>query len=438
MTEPASSRPTTSFGVIFLVLFLDLVGFSILFPLYPGLLDHYLAQDSGLVQGILDWIRQGWPEASRMQTAALFGGLLGSGYAFLQFITAPLWGRLSDRIGRRPVLLCSLTGSLVSYLIWVVSGSFALLLLSRLIAGVMGGAAVTASAAVADVTADAKSRSRGMALVGMAFGLGFILGPVIGSLLASPSLRIDGGSSAAAWGLNPFSTPALAAAILSGINLIWALRSFGETLPPERRGSVETERTANPLRLVTGLTPTLILLNLCTLAYTALFSGMESTLGFLVTDRMAFETKHIGMLFGGMGFIAAAMQGGVFRRLAPRHGAKAMAIAGFILLSIGLSLIALVGHHPNLTLLLTGVAVMSCGTGLVFPALSTLISLAADERHQGRAMGGFRSASSLGRAIGPLVAAMAYFQIGAGAPYWISAAGMLLPLVLLLRVRAER
>src|SRR4051812_40211004 len=99
MTESAASKPATSFGVIFLVLFLDLVGFSILFPLYPDILEHYLKQDSALLQGILEWIHRGWPQASAVQTSALFGGVLGSGYAFLQFITAPMWGRLSDRIG---------------------------------------------------------------------------------------------------------------------------------------------------------------------------------------------------------------------------------------------------------------------------------------------------------------------------------------------------
>ena len=135
MSEPAALKPKPPFGVIFLVLFLDLVGFSILFPLYPFILEHYLHQDSALLGGILAWIKQGWPEASPVQTAALFGGLLGSGYALLQFITAPMWGRLSDRIGRRPVLFCSLAGSTVSYLIWAISGSFYLLLVSRLIAG---------------------------------------------------------------------------------------------------------------------------------------------------------------------------------------------------------------------------------------------------------------------------------------------------------------
>lgn len=428
-------RPT-SFGVIFLVLFLDLVGFSILFPLYPFILDHYLTQDSWLLHGILAWIHHGWPEASPVQTAALFGGVLGSGYALLQFLTAPVWGRLSDRIGRRPVLFCSLVGSVISYLIWAVSGSFALLLLSRLVAGVMGGAAITASAAVADVTADAKARARGMGLVGMAFGLGFILGPMLGGLLAHPCLRIDGFAGLSAWGLNPFSTPALVAAGLSAFNLWWAWRSFGETLPVERRGVVSAERTANPVRLFSGdFARSLVLLNLVTLAYTALFSGMESTLGFLVHDHLAYGPFHIALLFGGMGVIAALMQGGIFRRFAPRYGAKPLAIIGFVLLSVGLLLLARVGNQPSDALLVSGIAIMSCGTGLVFPALSTLVSLAADERNQGRAMGGFRSASSLGRALGPLVAALAYFQIGSGAPYWISGVGMALPLMLVLKVR---
>ena len=439
-TIATPALPRASLGVIFLVLFLDLVGFSILFPLYPQMLDHYLHHHPGVLGPVMAWVDGTFPSATPLQRSALFGGLLGGVYSLLQFIAAPFWGRISDRVGRRPVLLLSLCGSVIAYVLWMVAGSFTVLLISRLLAGVVGGAAVMASAAVADSTPTPAARAKGMALVGMAFGLGFILGPVIGGLTAAQAIRIDQGGLAA-WGFNPFSTPAAIAAALSLGNLLWALRSFHETLPPERRSiRGEGERTANPLKLFTAthLGATIVMLNVVVLLHTGLFSGMESTLGFLATERLAFTPRDIGYLFGLMGFIAALMQGLVFRRLAPRLGAKPLAVLGFALLAPGFALIALVDGHPGLGLLVLGIVVLAAGTGLVFPALNTLVSLAADERNQGFALGSFRSASALGRAIGPLVAAIAYFSWSPAAPYWIGAIGILVPLALVAMMTVAR
>jgi len=158
---------------------------------------------------------------------------------------------------------------------------------------------------------------------------------------------------------------------------------------------------------------------------------METTLGFLVWQRLAFEPMQIGFLFAGMGLVSALMQGGVFRRIAPRTGTRPLAIVGFVLLAVGFAVVALVDPWPSTGLLWLGVILLACGTGLVFPALTTLTSLAADERTQGRALGAFRSAGSLGRAIGPLVAAISYFTIAPSAPYWTGAALMIIPLLLL-------
>jgi MFS family permease len=434
------NAPRTSMGVIFLVLFLDLVGFGILFPLYPRMLDHYLHTEPGVLASVMAWVDASFPAATPLQRSALFGGLLSGVYSLLQFIAAPLWGRVSDRFGRRPILLLSLCGSVVAYTMWMVAGSFTVLLVSRLLAGVVGGAAVMASAAVADTTPTPASRAKGMALVGMAFGLGFILGPVIGGLSADESIRIDQGALAA-WGFNPFSTPAAISAALSLGNLLWALRSFHETLPPERRAAGAVgERSANPLKLfaTANLGMAIVLLNVVILLHTLLFAGMETTLGFLATERLAFEPRQIGYLFGFIGFMSALMQGLLFRRLAPRIGSKPLAIAGFALLAPGFALIALVDGHPGLGLLVLGVTVLGAGTGLVFPALNTLVSLAAGERNQGLALGSFRSASALGRAIGPMIAAIAYFTWSPAAPYWIGALGILVPLGLVTLVATKR
>ena len=171
----AAGRPL---GVIFLTLFLDLVGFSILFPLFAAMMEHYQQQDSALMTLVLSWLPEG---SGPVQQAALFGGLLMAFYALLQAIFSPLWGGLSDRIGRRKVLLITTLGNLVGYVLWIFANSFTLLLIARGLNGLMAGNISVATAAVADVT-DAKSRTKGMALVGMAFGFGFILGPAIGGL----------------------------------------------------------------------------------------------------------------------------------------------------------------------------------------------------------------------------------------------------------------
>lgn len=419
-----------SFGVIFLVLFLDLVGFGILFPLYPEMMRHYLEHQPGLLTPLLDAISAWFPQASEAQRITLFGGILTGAYAAVQFLSAPFWGRVSDRVGRRPIMLLSLLASVGAGVLWVVADSFNLLLLSRLLAAFFGGAAISATAAVADVTDTPAARARGMGLVGMAFGLGFILGPVVGGLTWWGLPRIDQLEVFQGLGLHPFSSTALVAAALSVVNLLWAWRAFGETLPPARRGQVTSERSANPMVLLLG-NPTQVRLNVTALAHSLLFSGMETTLGFLVWQRLAYEPMQIGFLFAGMGLVSALMQGGVFRRLAPRTGARPLAVVGFIVLAFGFAVVALVDPWPSTGLLWAGVILLACGTGLVFPALTTLTSLAADERTQGRALGAFRSAGSLGRAIGPLLAAISYFTIAPSAPYWTGAALMIIPLLLL-------
>jgi len=430
----AKSGGRLSFGVIFLVLFLDLVGFGILFPLYPEMMTHYLNNEPGLLAPLVDLIVRWFPNASPEQRTTLFGGILAGAYSAVQFISAPFWGRMSDRIGRRPIMRLSLLASVAAGILWVFAASFNLLLLSRLVAAFFGGAAIAATAAVADVTDSPQARARGMALVGMAFGLGFILGPVIGGLSGFVLPKIEGGAAWHGLGLNPFSNVALVALALSVVNLIWAWRSFAETLPPERRGQITNQRSANPLVMFLGSSDQ-VRLNVTAFAHALLFAGMETTLGFLVWERLAYGRVHIGFLFAAMGLVSAAMQGLVFRRLAPRVGARPLALVGFVLLAGGFAVLALVDHAPSSTLVWAGVALLACGTGLVFPALTTLISLSADAQSQGSILGAFRSASSLGRAIGPLLAAVTYFSIAPAAPYWTGAALMIVPLLLLRGVR---
>jgi MFS family permease len=428
---PTPNR-TTGLGSIFLVLFVDLVSFGIVFPLYAKMLEWYAGH------GILAWLMHGAsalvPAAEPWQQAALFGGILGAIYSGLQFIAAPLWGRMSDRYGRRPILLVSLIGSFLANLLWVFSADFGLLLLSRILAGMMTGNVAVANAAVADITTE-QNRSRGMAAVGMAFGLGFILGPAIGGFLAE--LRPDlWWPASTAYGINPFSAPAAVAATLAGINLMWAYTAFNETLPPERRSAHPTStRTMNPLAIFRGdLPPRLHAINVAFCLHTLLFSGMEATLVFLGAQRLGLDAFAFGMIFAWMGVCSVAVQAGLFRPHSARIGVQRLAAVGFALTGVGFTLTALVDHTPSLTLLICGVSFQAFGTGLVFPGLATMASLAAPADRQGYAMGTFRSASALGRAIGPLVAAIAYFLISPAAPYWLGAVGMLIPIWLIRRL----
>jgi MFS family permease len=418
--------------VVFLVLFLDLAAFGMLFPLFAGIFQQYAQGGSPLLKPVLDTIRAIHPDCSPTQTVALFGGVLAALYAGLQFVAAPLWGRLSDRIGRRPVLLWSIAGTCAANLLWVFSGSFELFVVSRALAGALSGNVGVANAAVADLTTP-ETRGRGLAMVGIAFGLGFIIGPAIGGIASMPALRIDGLGLP---GLHPFSTPALVATLLGALNLIWALRSFAETLPPERRALTgPATRPLDPTQIVAReLGPAVVRLNLACLFHTLLFSGLEATLVFLTLERLGYSPQDNGWLFVAMGVVSLLANGVVFRRLVGRVGARPLVLAGFAALIPGYVLVGLVDWLPAAWLLYLGGMVLSLGTGTVFPGLNTLASLAADPARQGWALGTFRSAAALGRAVGPLLGAVVYFAWRPGATYLVCAAGVLLPALLVWRL----
>ena len=179
--QPSADAKKLSLGIVFLTIFIDLVGFSIIFPLFPAILEHY--GQSGLLQNLtnsLDAFSEATGAGDRF-TPVLFGGILGSLYAALQFFFAPIWGSLSDQWGRRSVLLVTTLGVFGSYLLWGFAGKFFLLVLARFVGGCMSGNISVATAAVADITTK-ENRSKGMGIVGAAFGLGFILGPALGGI----------------------------------------------------------------------------------------------------------------------------------------------------------------------------------------------------------------------------------------------------------------
>ena len=420
-------RSDPRIGVVLLTVFLDMVGFSILFPIFPQVLEHYLALEGtdSAVGRLAEWLR-GFGGEDVNAVDALFGGVLGSVYSLLQFLFAPLWGGISDRVGRRPTLLVTLFGTCLGYFLWVFSGSFWLLVLSRLVAGIAAGNISTASAVIADVTAG-KDRARGMGLLGMSIGLGFILGPVV-CLVA---MRLAPGFAELAqpgFALNPFSAPALASLALATLNLLWIAARFRETLPPERRGTSTRAHAWNPLAQARRLAfPGLARTNAITFLYYTAFSGMEFTLTFLAAERLGYGVRENTKLFVTAGLVIALVQGGVVRRLVPRIGERRTAGAGLLLLVPGFFLIG--AAHSGATLY-SGVVLMAIGSALSMPSLSSLASRYAPSDRQGLALGTNRSLGSLARAVGPLASSLAYWKIGSGASYHLGALFLLWPILL--------
>ncbi len=290
MTKPAAPS-RSALGVLFVTVFVDLLGFGIVLPLLP----YY---------------------ARTFHASGLAVGALIAVYSAMQVVFAPLWGRWSDRIGRRPVLLISLGGSTLSYLLFTLADGIGLLFVSRILAGVAGANIPVAQAFIADSTTD-EDRARGMGLIGAAFGLGFVFGPAIGGLLAHYGHR----------------APGLAATVICGLNLLVALWRLPESCVPGR----QRVAAVHPLRGLRHLRPGASLTTWLSLFAMAVFSfaTMETTLSLLCASAFAMPASQIYWLFGFMGVMTALMQGGLIGRLAQRVAEPRLAIAGPLLAGRG-------------------------------------------------------------------------------------------------------
>lgn len=410
--------------------FLDLVGFSIIFPLFPQMLEHYFLLEgpgSSFGRGIeLLRAAAGDGQSGQFLVTVLFGGLLGSLYSILQFAFAPVWGHLSDRMGRRPVILITLTGTALGYAGWIFAGSFAVLVVARLVGGAMAGNLSTVTAVVADTTTP-ENRSRGMGIIGAAIGVGFVIGPAIGGVSSLLDLTRHF-PSLVRFGLNPFSMAAAVAFSLSALNLAMAIARFPETLPKERRGASTLYRTANPLQIFRQVTvPGVQRVNLISFLFLTAFSAMEFTLVFLTVERFRYTPRNNAAMFVFIGFVIALVQGGVLRRLAPRLGERRLVAVGLVSVAPGF---LLVGLSTSTALLFAGLGAMAFGSALIIPCTSALVSRYAPLDQQGLALGIHRSAGALSRALGPLVGGALYWRFGATTPYVASAAFLALPLIL--------
>jgi MFS family permease len=406
---PATERPL-SLGVIFLTLLIDLIGFSIIFPLGPSLVAYYLRIDGN--SGLLGWLLSRSEAVAHALgrdhafAAVLFGGVLTSFYSILQFVFAPFWGTLSDRRGRRGILLMTVAGSVLGYAMWVVSGSFWMFLLSRIVGGAFGGNLSVATAAVADVTTR-KERSRAMGIVGAAFGLGLVTGPVLGAVCAQFNL-LAAHPSLERFGINPYSVPALVSLGFCLANLVWVKRSFRETLPESARSGALETRLRNPIRAILNLDNADVRrANVVAFVYAVAFVAMEATLTYLAADRFGYTVGQNGIMLGFLGACSIVTQGFIVRILLKKADEIPVLAGGLIATCLGL---LVVGLSVRPWMMYAGIVFLATGSGLVNPSTTGLISLYSSQDEQGRVLGIFRSLGSLARAFTPMLAGAVYFM----------------------------
>ncbi|XP_031294478.1 major facilitator superfamily domain-containing protein 10 isoform X1 [Camelus dromedarius] len=416
--------------VVFLGLLLDLLAFTLLLPLLPGLLEsHGRSHDPlyGSWQRGVDWFAAaiGMP-AEKRYNSVLFGGLIGSVFSVLQFLSAPLSGAVSDCLGRRPVMLLSLAGLATSYAVWAASKSFAAFLASRVIGGISKGNVSLSTAIVADLGSPA-ARSRGMAVIGVAFSLGFTLGPMLGASL-------------------PLESAPWLALLFAISDLLFIFCFLPETLPLEKRAPSVTLgfRAAadllSPLALLRfsavahGADPptgvrlgSLRRLGLVYFLYLFLFSGLEYTLSFLVHQRFQFSSLQQGKMFFFIGLTMATIQSTYARRISP--GREVAAVKRAILLLLPAFL--LIGWGHTLPVLGLGLLLYSFAAAVVVPCLSSVVAGYGSPRQKGTVMGTLRSLGALARALGPMVAASVYWLAGARVCFTVCAGLFLLPFFLL-------
>ena len=420
-------------GLIFLTTFMDIVGFSVIIPLFPHLLEYYIKTEgaSGTLIGALSAAAEWMGGDTVFKKTVLFGGLLSTLFSLLQFIFAPIWGAMSDRLGRRRILTLTLLGSALSYVLWIFAAKFWVVVLTRLLCGVMAGNIAVASAAAADITEE-KERTRGMAVVGIAIGLGFLCGPVIGGL-AAPASTAQAEVPTSALALNVFSGPAMIAALMAVANYFLVLFRFPETLPPEKRAKDDAKRPSI-FDLATVKSSEVRRTSLANLIYQIGFTGMENTIVFLTLALFAYSPRDNAFLFLFNG-ISLVLAQGFARRIVHRVGQRRVIMGGFITAALAFVLVACipapatdgsvaVGTKP---MFFIGMGLISFATGLILPSVSALVSLYSDATEQGRNLGILRSAGSLARVIGPISAALIYFHFGHHFWVYIIAALLMLP-----------
>jgi MFS transporter, DHA1 family, tetracycline resistance protein len=362
--------------IIFLTIFVNLVGFGIIIPLLP-----YYAETFGASPVVV--------------------GLLFAVFSLCQLVAAPALGDLSDRHGRRPVLIFSLAGTVVSFVMLAVAHSVVMLFAARIVDGLSGGNISTARAYVADVT-EPKDRARAYGLIGAAFGLGFILGPALSAVLSHIS----------------YTAPIWAAAAVTLVATIMAWLWLPETVRRAHAGS------GNPFRYLPSLwqRPRVRRVLVIDFFYWCSFAVFQTTFALFAARRFGFGVARTGYVFAAFGVLGALIQGGLIRIVVHRLGDKRTFIMGLAFGAVGLAAAA---AAQTVTMFLLALVPLALGIGFGHPTMSSLVSLVAHGDEQGRVQGAASAVESLGRTVGPVWGNSSLQHFGESTPY-LSAAVLLL------------
>jgi len=357
--------------VIFITVFIDLVGFGIVIPVLP-----YYA------------------EGTRFGASPREVGLLFASYSVMQLVFAPVLGRLSDKHGRRPILLISLLGTCLGFLILGFATTLWMLFLGRIIDGISGGNISTAQAYIADITST-ENRAKGMGLIGAAFGLGFVFGPAIGGILSR-------------WGIN---VPFLFAGGLAFANAILLYFTLPETVTPDHPARVSAASGRSWKQVFEALHQTRLafVLTIYFLSIVA-FSIMTTSFSLFMMFRLGYDAWHNGWIFAFVGIVSAIIQGGLIGKAVKHFGEPVLIISGALLFSISLILSPFVGPATGVIGILSICALSATGNALSGPSLTSLASKSASASEQGVVLGVAQSVASLARAVGPSIAAFMIYS----------------------------
>ena len=398
--SPMNAPRRGSLLVIFLTVFIDLLGFGMVLPLLPIYAQQFTTDKSGLLIG-----------------------LLMASFSAMQFLFAPMWGRLSDRIGRRPVLMIGLAGSVLFYTLFgfaTIWRSLVALFVARIGAGIAGATIPTTQAYIADTTS-LEERAKGMALIGAAFGVGFTFGPLFG-YLALPSGEGDPGAG-----------PGFAAGALSAVALLLAYFKLPESLSAQSAKASRKLFDFSALRRaieIPSLGPLLLALFICILA----FANYETTIAMLVKGEAAnspfqFSFRQVCLTFAFIGLTLSLAQGILVRRLAGKVHEGAMAGIGAVLDIVGFMLVVAAISAQSVPGLFGAMGIVVVGFALMMPSLNSLISRRSDPAKQGGILGAAQSISSLARILGPMIGVPLVLR-NSMLPYWTAAGMMCLGLLM--------
>jgi len=382
-------------AILFFIVFIDLLGFGIIIPQLPFYGVHFGASPTAVT-------------------------LLMSCYSLAQFFMSPVLGRLSDRIGRRPVLMVSTACSCLAYLWLGFASALWMLFAARLLAGAGAGNIAAAQAYITDITSPEK-RAKGMGMIGAAFGLGFTIGPWLGGMVAGANPTAEA-----------LQRPAFLAAGLSALAFLLVVAILKESLP--QTGAPAPSAGRWELARSSMRRPTLRLLILLFFAVTAAFAGMETTFALWTKEAFGWGPRQVGWLFFFVGCVLIVVQGTLIGPLSRRLGEARLVLIGSAAIAIGLGTVTLAGSLP---ILLLASACLALGMGLLNPSISSLISQQAGADERGGIMGVAQSGASLARVVGPAIAGPLFELFGRNAPYYAGALVMLAVLGFALRLPRE-